>query len=94
MNLSQQGGTNRNRVLSNSFSAEFKATVVSDAIKLGPSEAAQHWSVPRTTVGSWKKLHMNQLCEEDSVCDLYDEESDCPKNIVQKKPQTNSHNNQ
>ena len=44
----------------NRYSAEFKAKVASDAMRLGPVEAGRRWSVPKSTVADWKKIYMKQ----------------------------------
>ena len=50
--------------IQDSYSIEFKAKVVADAVKLGPVEAGRRWSVPRTTVGAWKRKYMKQISHE------------------------------
>ena len=42
----------------NRYSAEFKAKVASDAMRLGPVEAGRRWSVPKSTVADWKRIYM------------------------------------
>ena len=62
-------GTKRKRESQNKYSAEVKAQVVSDTIKLGPTEAVRRMStllghtIPESTARTWKKNYFNQLNE-------------------------------
>ena len=44
----------------NRYSAEFKAKVAADAMRLGPVEAGRRWSVPKSTVADWKRIYVKQ----------------------------------
>ena len=46
--------------IQDSYSIEFKAKVVADAVNLGPVEAGRRWSVPKSTVADWKRIYVKQ----------------------------------